>query len=87
MAHGRQQCQDLVSTGMELVLLTGRTTGTVWFLIVGFLLPSAYVVVTYKIYRTQRLEPLVGGAAEIPCQVRQDSNGERQISDEQTKER
>lgn len=48
-----QQCQDLVSTGRELALLTGRTTGTVCFLIVGFLLPSAYVVVTYEIYRTQ----------------------------------
>lgn len=49
MARDRQQCQDLVSTGRELVLFTGRTTGTVWFLTVGFLLPSAYVVVTSEI--------------------------------------
>lgn len=74
-----QQCQDLASTGRELALLTGRTTGTVCFLIVGFLLPSAYVVVTYEIYRTQWLEPLVGGAAEISCQVKRRTVMERDL--------
>lgn len=71
MASGRRQCQDLVSSGRELVLLTGRTTGTIWFLIVGFLLPSEYILLLIQCapfcQRGNKRHPLPHGYSHEAC--------------------